>query len=101
MTEKTTLASKDDLVVYISKDLDITKVDAAAILESVTTGIVELSKIGDGIRVPNLGIFSVQQTEARQGRNPRTGELVDVAANKRVSFRAAKSFKVAINSDAV
>lgn len=90
-------AGRDDLIDYVSKDLDTTKADANLIVESVTRGIAELSRRHSLVRVPNLGNFRVLMTGAREGRNPRTGEIVAIAPGRRISFRAAKSLKSSVN----
>ena len=90
-------AGRDELVNYVSQDLDTTKADAHLIVESVTRGIAELSRRHDLVRIPNLGNFRVLETAARDGRNPRTGESVAIAPGRRVSFRAAKSLKASVN----
>ena len=90
-------AGRDELINYVSRDLDTTKADAGLIVESVTRGIAELSRKHPLVRVPNLGNFRVLETGARDGRNPRTGETVAIAPGRRISFRAAKSLKVSVN----
>ena len=90
-------AGRDELINYVSRDLDTTKADAGLIVESVTRGIAELSRKHALVRVPNLGNFRVLETGAREGRNPRTGETVAIAPGRRISFRAAKSLKVSVN----
>ena len=90
-------AGREELVNYVSLDLNTTKADAHLIVESVTRGIAELSRRHDLVRVPNLGNFRILETAAREGRNPRTGEAVAIAPGRRVSFRAAKSLKASVN----
>jgi nucleoid DNA-binding protein len=90
-------AGREHLVKFIAKDLDTTKYDANLILDSVVKGIVELANSHILVRVPNLGSFRILNMSASQGRNPRTGELVDIAPGKRITFRAAKSFKSVVN----
>ena len=90
-------AGRDELVTYVARDLDTTKADADIIVDSVTKAIAELSRRNLTARVPNLGIFRVLDTPSRDGRNPRTGEAVKIEAGRRVSFRAARSLKDAVN----
>ena len=61
--------ASDELVNFVSQDLDTTKADAHLIVESVTRGIAELSRRHDLVRVPNLGSFRVLETDGRDGRN--------------------------------
>ena len=86
-------AGKDELVDFVSRDLDTSKRDARLIIESVVRSIAELSRTHPTVRVPSLGNFRVLNTAPREGRNPRTGERVPIGASRRVTFRAAKSFK--------
>jgi DNA-binding protein HU-beta len=86
-------AGKDEIIDFVSRDLDTSKRDARLIVESVVKGITELSRTHATVRVPSLGNFRVLDTAPREGRNPRTGEAVPIDAGRRVTFRAAKSFK--------
>ena len=90
-------AGKDDLVEFVSRDLDTTKQDARLIVDSVTRGIADLTRRYGAMRVPLLGNFRTAETGAREGRNPRTGAPVPIGPGRRVTFRAAKSFKNIIN----
>jgi DNA-binding protein HU-beta len=65
---------------------------AAGLVEALTTHLVK----GDKIRMSGLGILEVKSRAARMGRNPGTGEAIEIAASKKVSFRAAKELKEAI-----
>ena len=86
-------AGKDELIDFVSRDLDTSKRDARLIVESVVKGITQLSRTHSTVRVPGLGNFRVLETAPREGRNPRTGESVPIDAGRRVAFRAAQSFK--------
>ena len=94
-------AGREELINFVSKDLDTTKADAHLIVDSVTRAIVELSRRHPLVRVPNLGNFQILETDAREGRNPRTGETVAIAPGRRISFRAAKSLKSVVNGKKV
>jgi nucleoid DNA-binding protein len=89
-------AGREELVAFVSKDLDTTKADSNKIVDSVTRGIASLAGRFAVVRVPNLGNFRVIDTKPRQGRNPRTSEVVAIDAGRRVSFRAAKVLKDAV-----
>ncbi|MDQ2764747.1 MAG: HU family DNA-binding protein [Pseudomonadota bacterium] len=58
--------------------------------------IVEHLKAGDRIRIGGLGIIEVKDRAARMGRNPATGEVIQIKASKKIAFRAAKELKDAI-----
>ena len=70
------------------------------IAQDLLTGMVETVtkhlKQGDRIRINGLGTLEVRQREARTGRNPATGEMIQIAASKKVAFRAAKELKEAV-----
>ena len=90
-------AGRDELIDFIVNDLYTTKADAGLILDSITRAVVELAEKHNSLKVPNLGQFKVLDTPAREGRNPRTGEVVEISPGKRITFRAAKFLKSSIN----
>jgi DNA-binding protein HU-beta len=65
---------------------------ATGFVEALTTHLVK----GDKVRMSGLGILEVRNRPARAGRNPGTGETIEIAASKKVAFRAAKELKEAI-----
>ena len=73
-----------------------TKVQAEQAVDMVVDSIVNTLKKGEEVSIAGLGIFSVKQRAARQARNPRTGETLQVAAMKVPKFRAAKALKEAV-----
>jgi integration host factor subunit alpha len=90
-------AGKNELIDYVSERLDTTKKDARIIVETVAEAIVSLTGSHRSVRIPSLGKFHCLDTGPRYGRNPRTGEQVPIAPGRRVTFRAARSFKSLIN----
>lgn len=88
--------TKDELVAKISEDAAISKSEAAAALAAVTSGITEALVSGDGLTLTGFGAFSVTQRAARMGRNPRTGEALQIAASRGVKFKAGKALKDAV-----
>lgn len=76
--------------------LGTTKVQAEEIVDLIIDGIVHALKKGEEVSIAGLGIFSAKQRAARQARNPRTGETIQVAAMKVPKFRAAKALKDAV-----
>jgi DNA-binding protein HU-beta len=80
------LAEGHDLPKKLAHDL------LAGMVESVTRHL----KQGDRIRMGGLGTLEVRQREARTGRNPATGEAMQIAASKKVAFRPAKELKEAV-----
>ncbi|WP_158744922.1 HU family DNA-binding protein [Acidisphaera sp. L21] len=73
-----------------------TNKDAQAILTDVFDRVVSHLKAGDRVRIAGLGIIEVKDRPARMGRNPATGEAVQIKASRKIAFRAAKELKAAI-----
>tara|TARA_B100000745_G_scaffold70940_1_gene42433 strand:+ start:5594 stop:5866 length:273 start_codon:yes stop_codon:yes gene_type:complete len=73
-----------------------TKADAERAVEAVIEGIVEGLKSGDEVSIAGLGIFEAKMRAARTGRNPRTGEAIQIQAMRVPKFRAAKALKDAV-----
>lgn len=89
--------NKAELIEYVARNAKLSKVDAGRALEAVTDGITQALKNGDSVLIVGFGGFSVSERSAREGRNPRTGEVVQIAASKSVKFSAGKGLKEAIN----
>lgn len=89
---------KADLVSYVVTSSNLTKDQASKAIDAVLAGIGEFLKKGEDVRLVGFGIFSVQQMAAREGRNPRTGETIKIAASKRATFKAGKELKDTLNS---
>lgn len=88
--------NKQGVIEAVHGVLGGTKVQAEQVVDKVIDSIVSSLKAGNEVSIAGLGIFSVKQRAARQARNPRTGELVQVAAMKVPKFRAAKALKDAV-----
>ncbi|MBT3282717.1 HU family DNA-binding protein [bacterium] len=73
-----------------------TKVQAEKAVDMVVDSVVEGLKGGDEVSLAGLGIFSTKMRAARQGRNPRTGESIQIQAMRIPKFRAAKALKDAV-----
>ncbi|MAZ67295.1 hypothetical protein CL652_00820 [bacterium] len=73
-----------------------TKADAERAVEAVIDGIVEGLKSGSEVSIAGLGIFEAKMRAARTGRNPRTGESIQIPAMRVPKFRAAKALKDAV-----
>jgi len=76
--------------------LGTTKADADRAVEAFIDAIVEGLKKGDEVSIAGLGIFSAKMRPARQGRNPRTGESIQIPAMRVPKFRASKALKDAV-----
>ena len=84
------------LAAAIAEDQEISKKQAEMILNDTVSLITKHLKKGERIRIVGLGILQVRRRAARVGRNPATGEPIQIKASKKVAFRAAKELKEAI-----
>ena len=89
--------NKAELIEYVARNAKLSKVDACRALEAVTNGITQALKKGDSVLIVGFGGFSVTERAAREGRNPRTGEVVQIAASKAPKFTPGKGLREAIN----
>ena len=88
--------NKADIISKVQDTLGGTRADAERAVETVFDCIVNTIKDGEQVSVAGFGIFEAPRHEARQARNPRTGEMVDVPAMRRPKFRASKTLKDAV-----
>ena len=84
------------LAAALAEEHDLSKKAAEAILTDMVGKIAKHLKKGERIRIVGLGILQVRKRAARTGRNPATGEPIQIKASKKVAFRAAKELKEAI-----
>ena len=89
--------TKQNLVNYIAEETGMTKADATRALDAVLNGIVEGLKSEGKVTLTGFCTFATQQKDARQGRNPRTGEAVTIPARTAVSIKAGAKLKDALN----
>lgn len=87
------MAVKKDLVDALAAELDITKKDAASIVEANIEAVVSLLESGEDVQITGFGTFSTYERAARKGRNPQTGEEIDIPATKVAKFRSSKGLK--------
>ena len=87
---------KSDLVAKIAEKADITKTNADAALVALAEVVSEGLKADQKIAIPGLGTFAVKERAARTGRNPHTGETIEIAAAKVPSFKVSKTLKDAM-----
>ena len=84
------------LAAALAEDHELSKKAAEAILTDMVAKITKHLKKGERIRIVGLGILQVRKRAARMGRNPATGEPIQIKASKKVAFRAAKELKEAV-----
>ncbi len=89
--------NKNDLVAQVSANADITKADAAKAVDAVFDSIADSLKGGQEVRLVGFGTFSVANRRASMGRNPRTGEPIQIPASRQAKFKAGKGLKESLN----
>ena len=80
----------------LAEDHEMTKKQAEAMLSDLVAATARHLKKGDKIRLTGLGILQVRSRPARMGRNPATGEAIEIKASKKIAFRPAKELKEAV-----
>ena len=89
--------NKKELVDAISVKSRLTKSDSETALNAVISCLTDLLADGDSITLPGFASISVKERNARTGRNPSTGQPINIAASKTVSFKVGSKLKEAIN----
>ncbi len=84
------------LAAVLAEEHHLTKRAGAALLGDLVGMITKHLKKGERVRIAGLGILQVRKRAARMGRNPATGEAIQIKARKKVAFRAAKDLKMAV-----
>ena len=87
------MANKIDLIEKVASTIGSTKADGERAVEAVIAGISEALKKGEEVSIAGLGIFQAKTRPARTGRNPRTGESIQIKAMRVPKFRASKTLK--------
>ena len=88
--------NKADIIDKIHETVGGTRADAERAVETAIDCVVDSLKKGNEVSIAGLGIFSSKTRNARTGRNPRTGESIDIPAMRVPKFRAAKALKDAV-----
>jgi len=89
--------NKQELIENIATSSDITKAAAGRALDSMIDSVTDSLKKGDSVVLVGFGTFSVRDRAARTGRNPQTGEEIQIKAAKVPAFKAGKALKDAVN----
>jgi DNA-binding protein HU-beta len=89
--------NKNDLVAKVAVDAGLSKADATKAVDVVFDSITEALKKGTEVRLVGFGTFVVTKRRASEGRNPRTGETINIPESKLPKFRAGKALKDAVN----
>ncbi|HEZ6732482.1 TPA: HU family DNA-binding protein [Neisseria meningitidis] len=88
--------NKSELIEAIAQEADISKAAAQKALDATTNAVTTALKQGDTVTLVGFGTFYVGERAERQGRNPKTGEPLTIAAAKTPKFRAGKALKEAL-----
>jgi len=88
--------NKKQFIDKMVEHIDSPRGEAEKHLEAFTTAVSEALKAGEEVQLPGFGKFYVREQKARQGRNPQTGESMQIEARKVPAFKAGKAFKESI-----
>ena len=89
--------NKSDLISAVAQSSGLSKVDAGKALDAVTSTITDALSKKDSVVITGFGSFLVRDRAARTGRNPRTGEAIQIKASKVPAFKAGKLLKESVN----
>jgi DNA-binding protein HU-beta len=89
--------NKNDLVALVADAAGLSKIDATKAVDAVFDDIIQSLKKGEEVRLVGFGTFDVSDRAASEGRNPRTGEKINIPASKQPKFKAGKTLKDALN----
>ncbi len=85
--------NKQDLVEAVAKELDTSKTQAGRAVNAVLSGISKGLRKDKNVQLIGFGTFLVRRRKARKGRNPQTGETINIKASKTVGFKVGQKFK--------
>ncbi len=88
--------NKSKLIELAALNANVTKASAARVVDATLDAIADSLKNGDSVALVGFGTFSVRERAARSGRNPKTGEAIEIAASKIPAFKAGKALKDAV-----
>ena len=86
-----------ELADHVAEAHGMEKKQAKAVIEAVFTAMADSAKKGEEVSIPGFGKFKVASRDARSGRNPATGETIQIAASKKFAFTPAKQLKDSMN----
>ena len=89
--------NKTDLINVVAQEAELSKKAAEAAVNATIAAIANALKNGDKVQLIGFGTFEVKEVASREGRNPKTGETIEIAACKKPSFSASKALKDAVN----
>lgn len=89
--------NRKDLVDAVARETDLSNAQADAAVGAVISGIIDTLAKGEKVSLSGFGTFETRQRAARQGRNPQTGESIEIAASTSPAFKPATAFKRAVS----
>ena len=89
--------NKSELINHIADEHSITKIEAEKVIDRFTSSIISALSKGNEISLMGFGNFSISKVAARAGRNPRTGETIQIAAYNQPRFKVGQKLKNAVN----
>lgn len=89
--------NKNDLIANVASNTGLSKADATKAVDGVIESIIASLKTKTEVRLVGFGTFSVSRRAATTGRNPRTGEAIQIPASNQPKFKAGKALKEAVN----
>ncbi len=89
--------NKSELVAAIAQNAELSKKDAESALTATIDAISKALADGDKVQLVGFGTFDVRERAAREGKNPRTGEVIEIAASKVPGFKAGRALKELVN----
>jgi DNA-binding protein HU-beta len=89
--------NKNELVAAVAKETGLSKTDSTKATDALIKAVTQSLSTGDEVRLVGFGTFSVAQRKATEGRNPRTGEKIQIPASTQPKFKAGKGLKDAVN----
>ncbi len=92
--------NKNELVAAVAEQSEITKADAAKAVDAFIDAVSDALSKGDEVRLVGFGTFAVAHRKATEGRNPRTGAVIQIAASNLPKFKPGKQLKDAVNGSA-
>ncbi len=89
--------NKDQIIEKVAEDVGITRSQASKAVKCMFDGIITSLKEGNKVSVSGFGTFDISNRKARTGRNPQTGQEIQISASRVPKFKAGKAFKEALN----
>ena len=88
--------NKSQLVAHVAEELRTSRLGAARLVDAVVAGVLKGLREDRSVTIAGFGTFEVKDRSARTGRNPHTGEPIEIAAGRRVGFRMGKALRESV-----